>query len=170
MFTVFTKLPIEGEKFWEQDNINVLGFYNTIEDAKQEQFKTAKDYLHSQNESGFKIHETDDVILITKDINEVSKGYIYNSTYIKQKPIFSVHVKKYGQNIPPPPPPPTPVKFNSNSPQILLVQDLQKFLTKGITLKKTGIDLTNDDSYVKNIKEDNVFAIAICNVIDSKKE
>jgi len=168
-FTLFTKSPIEGENFWQQDNINILGFYNSLEEATQEQVKAAKEYLHSQNESGFKMHDYEDYILITKDVNEVSKGYIYNSTYIKQKPILSLHIKKFGRVIPLAPPPPPSFSKLTNSPQILLVQDLQKFLSKGITLKKTGIDLSNDDSYVKQNKIEDTIAIAIFDVIDRKK-
>ena len=166
-FTVFIKNPIEGEKFWEEDNITIINVYPTLEEAQEEQTKTAKDYIHNQDESGFKLHIKDDVILITKDITEVSKGYIYNSNYIRQKPIFSVHIKKFGQFLPPPPPPAP--KIATNSHHGLLVQDLQKSLHNGISLKKTGIDLTNEEAYIKIVKyEEHPMATAISNYMDNK--
>lgn len=171
-YVIYTRTPNKSERFWEEDNINILAIHD-LEQAREKQQKYAKDYIHNQSESGYKLHNRDnDVILITQDITEISKGYIYNSTYIKQQNILSFHIKKLGQNNNLPTPPPLP-NITILSPQVLVIQALKNDLSKGINLKKTGIDLKDENAYI-NIKnsnlENNEIASSISNAIDNSRK
>jgi hypothetical protein len=141
-FVLFSKINTEGN-FWEHDNITILGVYDSITNAITNQKELVKKYIHEQTESGYKLHEhPNNTILITKDIQEISYGYIYNSTYIKQESLLSFHIKKCGQ-IPITTPKVTLKINNQNSNETLLVNELKDKLKKGIILKKTNINLNN---------------------------
>lgn len=142
-FVIFSKIP-EEDIFWKSNNVNIIGFFNTNDEAVEFRKEIAHKYLHELTDSGYKLELIDDVYVIMKKITEVSVGYIYNSNIIKNIPIISFHISKcekkdvqskIEKNL-------VVIKSNGSNPEIMssnqinLIVELTKYLSEGIRLKK----------------------------------
>lgn len=79
--------------------ISDLKFYNVLHDyneAKTELLKYAQVYIHSQNETGYTLlrEDNDDCIKIYQNVIETSKGYIWNSVYMKKVLVLTIYSSK----------------------------------------------------------------------------
>lgn len=64
------------------------------EDAKTKLVTCAKDYVHSRTESGYKLHEQDETIVITQDVITPVSYYLWTS-YVTKK--IDIAVFKIGK-------------------------------------------------------------------------
>lgn len=138
MYFIYSKIPLEG-KFWEINNIKIYGVYNNSEDAEKIQTELAHNYIHQQNESGYKIRKENDIYIISKDREETSKGYFYNSIYIRKIDVISFHIAYSSEK--------TIIKSeikldkvitqnNNNNHMKLVVQQMKEAFEKGLELRK----------------------------------
>jgi hypothetical protein len=92
MFVLYSKLP-ETDIFWNNSNINIMGFYNTIGDAMTSANNKSSEYIHSKAESGYKSRiENENVYVVSFTKIELVSGYIRTSAVETTSDIISFHI------------------------------------------------------------------------------
>lgn len=133
MYFVYSK-TIDDRKFWEADNIKVYGGFNTHTEAEKLQKELGRNFILNQTESGYKSRiENNDILVISKDIINISKGWVWNSTYITKKDEISFHITyitKKNEIIDVKPEPKKENIVNHNVNMIKVMKELKEALQK----------------------------------------
>jgi hypothetical protein len=137
MYFVYSKTHLDNGKFWQCNNIKIYGAYDNSSDADKKLSELAYGHLQQQNESGYKIRKENDIFIISKDEYEISKGYFYNSTYIRKVDVMSFHICYASDQIISKPEIKTEKITHSNSNHMKLVIDqMREVFEKGNKLRK----------------------------------
>ena len=72
--------------------ITFYDLFNTLDEAKNKMSECARNYIHNCNESGYKMRDADESIIISKDEQSTVVGYIWSSIVIKKVDVLSFHI------------------------------------------------------------------------------